>query len=227
MTDLTVTDYLLLDYISEYAGLLDEFGRPDVDLAMNKPHHRLHAIDLTSRLIKLMEHELISFDQNDKVYSPSFPIILELLESISQTPCTQLSSSELGWNIWVQLTAKGGSYWESFFAPQWNRFHIHGIGEDEAGTGYWNVEYGSRDLLQESIDIWREYLDIQQKDICIEKITPWQATYWKSLPEGYKASFTVKNMDSSFTPPEQCERLGALHTWRKEWKFPYQPLEAV
>jgi len=192
---------------------------------MNKPPHRLQTNDLTNRLLKLMDNELISFEQNEKICYPSCYLISEFLESISKIPVTKLASGELEWNLLVQLTAKGGSYWESMFNPQWNRFHIHSIsfGESEDESN-WDLEYGCLTLLHRSINIQKQFFNILEGEIPVERVSPWQATYWKTLSEGHKASFTVRGDYFDVIPQSAREELNNLHTWRKNWKHPYKRL---
>jgi hypothetical protein len=92
------------------------------------------------------------------------------------------------------LTQEGGRIWESFAAPQWD----------------WRIE--SRCYFDDTVEITaptekllKEYLSlfplddskIVESSLQFDTVEPWQATYWKQLPIGYRARFqSIRDWDS-------------------------------
>ncbi|MEG4322318.1 MULTISPECIES: hypothetical protein [unclassified Microcoleus] len=94
------------------------------------------------------------------------------------------------------LTPQGGARWEAMAHPDWNKFFIVNFreffpDEDEIfGT--------QREILEQLLSLDRLILG-KQHIPGTEKwnvLEPWEATYWKTLPQGYHVSCEFQHNDS-------------------------------
>ena len=90
------------------------------------------------------------------------------------------------------LTEKGGSIWEAFAAPEWNRFIDESYGRDEE-TLQDNI--GCLISANEELLInYFEHGDLGEFPAHRDKVKwdifkPWNATYWKTIPVGHRVRF--------------------------------------
>lgn len=145
-------------------------------MALNKPGHGLARAELVETPLDLPRAGLIYVKHgNRKLRSPTRRS-LELAVAESQAP----SRTTYG------LTPQGGAVWEAFAAPNWQRFvHDTGTPEDE-----WEVTCADRHFLDRYLAAVRREGDLDVSTLVIDEVKPWQATYWKRLPSGWRATFT-------------------------------------
>jgi hypothetical protein len=91
------------------------------------------------------------------------------------------------------LTAQGGQRWEDIACPDWSRFHeVDYIGQ-EAITDL-IVTAGSLARADEVLQL--EFPDHQLRRIPgidhLHELRPWHATYWKTLPVGYRLQWACE-----------------------------------
>jgi hypothetical protein len=91
------------------------------------------------------------------------------------------------------LTAQGGQRWEEIARPDWSRFHeLDYIGED-APTGL-IVTAGSLARAEEVLQ--SDFPRYQLRRIAgidrLHELRPWHATYWKTLPDGYRLQWACE-----------------------------------
>jgi hypothetical protein len=180
-------EYWLLEAVVrsplELPLLLDK----DLETALNKENHGLDRENLAKTLNNLSAQDLIRFVENQK----DFPLALNLEELLSafDKPGNAKES------IYYGLTPKGGAYWESFARPDWSQY-IDASATTVSGNGeatIWGAEIIGVDrekieqLLQSNIYYHKQSL--LPETVKRESLIPWQATYWKQLPAGYKICY--------------------------------------
>jgi hypothetical protein len=99
------------------------------------------------------------------------------------------------------LTAQGGERWEIYSKPDWSKYFSGFMNLD---TQVAELEGATKNVLKKCFE-FKHFLD----DIywCIsgteiwETLTPYHATYWKSLPDGYRVRYQFKEGEI-FSPSE-------------------------
>lgn len=107
------------------------------------------------------------------------------------------------------LTARGGRTWEHYARPDWSCYVASYIGyHPQEGT----IHASSREAAEAEFQRCMDDGDIAQpipESKQGEVLVPWQATYWKELPSGYRLRYAwVKRrqdlrrmMSASVSPP--------------------------
>lgn len=183
----------------------------------NKPWHGLSEEELIETFIYLSSNDLIfcefhrsSPSKDPKPKPKQYKLDLEFLKLL-------LYPDDLGLNICYGLTAKGGALWESITSPNWD-LYISGFATtlDDNSEGTWKciTEGSDRALIERCIDESGFATPVDPAAVVWTDFSPWQATYWKTLPHGYRAEYIGKNV-----PPEESslrEACGML-TGAPEW----------
>ncbi|OQW91341.1 MAG: hypothetical protein BWK78_04940 [Thiotrichaceae bacterium IS1] len=220
---MNIVDHLLLDYVSEYQVMLDDFARPNVGEIMNKPPHNLSEIELTTRLYKFVQNQLLVIFRETEICMPCFEELLTIVSTVCKIPSYKLFSIHLPKELQmeIRLTPQGGEVWESVFQPDWTKYCSHTIsfGTAEEDEREWIIEQPDLELLKAVIQIEKKYLMIKNDEIRIKPIRPWTATYWKTLPEVYQAYFiVVEDYSEEMLDDERAELNNHLLSWRRQWK---------
>lgn len=117
------------------------------------------------------------------------------------------------------LTPQGGAYWENLAHPNWNRYYKFSIVDIEKFTGYLDDEIyecemicSDRQLIEQLLNI-NCYLSVPDvyipgTEVVWDVLEPWQATYWKTLPRGYRVRYQARQNnlieDSNISLEEQA-----------------------
>ncbi len=111
-----------------------------------------------------------------KLSSEAIVSALDGPQPISRQPC-----------IYYRLTPEGASVWQSFASPEWDLFIDTTTGEF-VGTTEWRVRKFF-DLIH--------YLGIAviPASVIWDEVRPWKATYWKTLPVGYRVRFEYEERE--------------------------------
>jgi hypothetical protein len=99
------------------------------------------------------------------------------------------------------LTALGGAAWEERAQPDWSRFI-----DDSSDGDFRCVEGADLERLRRCIE-WREPDYELVGEPVFERLRPFQATYWKALPEGFRATRAVRPRPrprGTTGPPVRC-----------------------
>lgn len=102
------------------------------------------------------------------------------------------------------LTAAGGSVWERFAWPRWDRF-IDDFTEDHADDGICTrqITIGNRRLLSAYLDAVRREVDVVAGSETIRAVNDWRPVYWKSPLPAFECRL------------QMCERPGAFNdSWQ-------------
>ena len=190
--------------------------RDGLESMFNKPEHGLDTDRLTETLHELFCAGFIEAFRGDAyevAFAPSLDEIVAALweRGPRHNPlCTC-----------YRLTARGGEAWESFAAPRWERFVLEEIQYDEPGP-----------IPLTSMTSWCVSALLENlKLVCFEidesfgystTLGEWKATYWKSLPSGFRThtrwlrefpdpwSDELRNLAFS----GYCARRDAWYRWR-------------
>ena len=90
------------------------------------------------------------------------------------------------------LTQEGGTQWEAFAAPDWQKyidgsFHL----PDESENGIWELICADRTWLERYFEskCFYDPTDVSLKSVEWDYIAPWDATYWKQLEGAHSVRF--------------------------------------
>jgi len=99
-------------------------------------------------------------------------------------------------NACYYLTPQGGARWEAMAHPDWNKFFIvNFLGQFPYEEGFLGTQ---REIIEQLLALERllflyEHIPGTEKWNVLE---PWEATYWKTLPQGYHVSCEFQRNDS-------------------------------
>ncbi len=160
---------ILLDYIFDLQSRISDFVSPDVECIFNRPHHRFDSVKLKESLIRLNDDGYIYFLNDDG-------------QAIDHR---STNVSELNHRWFVSLTEEGGKHWEAVYLPDWKKYLV--IDSDpsinEASEAV-DIQGGSKEIIGTVIRDIKTKTDIFNLT-SIQIVSPWKATYWKTLDIGY------------------------------------------
>ncbi|MEH1938892.1 MAG: hypothetical protein V7L01_01565 [Nostoc sp.] len=156
---------------------------------------------------------------NEKPLRPIFKAEKPAILTLTQIEASL--SRESG--ILYYLTPKGGFHWETITHPDWSHF---------ASIIFSNTESEEIDL-EEVICPSKQFIEKYLSIDCYvspvihvpgtevwDVLSPWQATYWKTLPRGYRVRFQCVHNNwyiDSDTTPEWIEANDQANEWY--WEF--------
>ena len=152
-------------------------------------------------LLEAHQQELVIFsDDSDACdYLEKQHETLEL-----ESYCSIVDAEE---NVWVELTAKGGSFWEAAANPNWENFfrRISLGGEDPFET--WKYTCCDEKLIKKICDLIPLWMH-ERVVSCTgpERISPWEGLYWRSFTVGFE-----------FTLETACDSKIELHEEDYSW----------
>jgi hypothetical protein len=176
---LTGPEYWLLDLVSVTGHQLARLdSEKDIEIMHNRPSHGLDSRELVATLEGLFKAGLIECTGPDGT----------LIGAISNA-FLRSALDDNRWSYW--LTPKGGAAWESFSRPDWTKFIDE---ESYYETGTCVLTGMSRDRLEHYVSALAivEYLPDRGSPE-IRELGAWQATYWKTLPNGWRATIRRLN----------------------------------
>ncbi|BCM88787.1 hypothetical protein IAD21_00629 [Abditibacteriota bacterium] len=197
----------LLDSVIKYHHPLDILLAEDIEEQFNRKGHGLWEPELTALLYRMFSDGLL-------IASTSIPPLggpdwteVDFYPTFEQVRAGLHREID----IYYGLTAEGGKTWESLTNTQWNKC----VGESfcfKTRTRQiisMDVSRVRRELLHWDI---MDRISHRVKNAVWDVVIPWEATYWKTLPYGHRASFAKP----SFTE-EECESRPIRETYR-QWK---------
>jgi hypothetical protein len=179
---LTRGEYWLLETAVQYRIPSCCLGRSPkgVEEQFNKPGHGMDRALLIESLARLRDDGLIDFarceDVEKRIWLSNEGIADALSERRPQ-PAAQYTI--------YGLTGVGGACWEAFARPNWEQF-VHEEFDDEAKDGVLTC-MSETHLNRHLRDMNAAYVLLDNL-VNIEPIGEWQATYWRSLLSGYRAT---------------------------------------
>jgi hypothetical protein len=101
--------------------------------------------------------------------------------------------------IFYFVSPTGGKLWEAYSNPDWDRYVYDSYGKDE-------YELTSRSLpeIERYIEMirWSEGACVRSDSMRSTTIKPWQATYWKKLPDAHHVTFRAEKTGQFHLPQE-------------------------
>ena len=189
--------FTLLDYFFELRTRISDLIDPEMPMIFNRPHHGFDELELKKALLELSCSGYIIFtDYRDK----------------SKKLATQ-NARDLEEDWFISLTNKGGVCWEKFYSPEWDKYLVIDI--DMAAQS--NIETAS--ITCGSLEMIKMVLEriagsasiLHQTEI--EAISPWCATYWKTIDQGY-----IVRIEGTENLSELVSRTFSTVRWKKENK---------
>ncbi|WP_240360679.1 hypothetical protein [Pyxidicoccus caerfyrddinensis] len=182
-----VLDLWLLEVAMELPTPLHMLAEPNPHVALHMPDDpRFSREELCERLSFLSERGFIRVhempDGLEELYSP---------EQISRAIDARRNRSYFGYS----LTPEGGAAWERQARPDWSRYV--NAGEEPTADGAadaWVIEAASLETAEEEVRFHETLGDGNQPVHASkrgEELVPWQVTYWKTLPRGYRLHYTT------------------------------------
>lgn len=213
---LTRAEYWLLNAVVEVSCPLTFLDTPHIEVLFNKASHGLSRDRLIATLTEMFElgwitahrHTVGSDDDQelDRLSAQSIESALNEappVKRLKTSPCT-----------FYRLTPLGASVWEEFAAPDWNRYlslclPFSGSGE-YIGATEWR--------LRKYLDLVH-HLDIQVHPATVawDVVQPFEATYWKTLPLGYRVSFEFERTESLADWSKVPHEVMSLQLWY-DWR---------
>lgn len=222
-TDMDAKQFWFFDVAVRAYVPLNWLTAPNIEEILNREEHHLSRTEIICTLLDLKEREHIFFsysgrDGKDIIVDLSFQDIDSILDISDQQ--TFASSRRLSYG----LTAKGGAAWETITRPEWHKFYedYHELRDTnvllETGHSEWRGNFEVFTLIfgmQLLVAFHTSDLSklIHPGSIQYETLNPWQATYWKTLPKGYRITYDYDAFDGY----EEIQHL--------LWQKPRKPLE--
>ncbi|MFP2908521.1 hypothetical protein ACLESD_26395 [Pyxidicoccus sp. 3LFB2] len=180
-------DLWLLEVAMELPTPLHMLVAPNPHVALNMPDDpRFSREELCERLSGLAERGFIRIhefpDGFEELFSPR-----EISRAIdARRPRSFFSYA---------LTPEGGAVWERHARPDWSRYVNAGEEPGPAGApAAWVIEAVSLEVAEEEFR-FHEALGDENQPVLESKrgeaLAPWQVTYWKTLPRGYRLRYTT------------------------------------
>lgn len=200
-------------------------SREDVEFGMNLPWHGLRPDELSSSLLFLFHRGdiHIGYLEQYTLLKPEDKVTKEnILSALIATPISS-PDSEIALYYW--LSAQGGSRWEAMVSPNWSRYLDDSIcfEPDErqlkelhpelvVAFEHTHIDVGIQEYTCIDRAYIQHYYQWWTKDVGFQvvpgterwqRITPWQATYWKTLAHGYKLQCLVTEAASETEYPHR------------------------
>ncbi len=204
---LSRAEYWILETAVQFGVPLCYLGanKVSIEAQFNKPGHGLDNSELASCLHNLFSVGAIEARRRDDelAFMPTREQIVAALDS--KPPTRGRTASE--YDFLYRLSPTGCSIWEAFAAPEWERFLL----EDFDYEGYvGTLTCVTRSRIERYLDylvLHSDHYAIQRDTIKIVECGEWDATYWKRLHEGFRASFAWSK--PSLRPSSLLERLAS------------------
>lgn len=178
---LTRGEYGLLESVVEAKNPLRWLAADNLNVILNKTAHGLSLPLLRETLFDLFEKKWIESYQSlsDEPIKLSRPEIETVLCETSHPH-----------QIYYGLTSLGGTVWEAFAQPDWNRFIVHTITCENTEDELAEFICADKKLLESYFHGIHHIGIIPKKNaIQYDTLEPWQATYWKELSRGFRIRF--------------------------------------
>ncbi|HEY0232740.1 MAG TPA: hypothetical protein VGC55_15945 [Dokdonella sp.] len=152
-----------------------------IDIVLNKRGHGLNLDELAQTLCRLAERgwiELLRDIQSEALLHPEKAEIGRILEE----------KGLFRDGAFYRLTTSGAQAWESFARPEWHRYILRSsYGEEDSPTE--EVIAASEKSLKQYMASVAHETPIEPGSEVYDEQRPWRATYWKTLPVGFRCRY--------------------------------------
>jgi hypothetical protein len=172
----------LLEAAVKYRIPLAFLAMTDDEMArmLNHPSHHMTRDELLRTLGSLfMRGELVG---SQEVLGDHVPTAQQIRTALA--PPVRLPNGGISWGsgedapLFYGLSPAGAARWERMAEPEWERYFELASAEDDT----WELVAGSQQRLDELLNSTKPPEGVIERDI----LRPWEATYWKTLPSGYR-----------------------------------------
>lgn len=182
----------------------------NVDEILNRPHHNLSRSELPVVLERMFERGDLFLEyrnhseQRSRTRAPSRS---EIEAALYMSHTERIDQAE---QVFYGVTALGGALWETLSHPQWDDFFLEGYGIDPYEG---EMSASTRSLIEERLALipYDSFIKaIVPESVRWSVLQPWEATYWKQLPIGYRIEFTYLPLSEAetlarSTPPDHVQ----------------------
>ena len=201
----------LLDVVATFQIPIQWLLASNVEALLNRESHGLAASEVANRLANLLDAGQIGGE------------LLNLRGREVADALTERSPETL----YYGLTKSGGDLWESIFHPSWELYVDATEGPEPERV---EISSATRDLVDECVGhIYQGSLSSKLAipgSHCWYHLQPWHATYWKTLPAGWRLEFRASPSDTDMglrpSEPQKAEYhrteafLQRIRRWRDD-----------
>ena len=199
-------EYWILELVTEYPHFVNWLFAENLDEVINKPSHGLERIEIINILKSFVDKKYI-FLRNHKSGKNIENPTKEFFETSSIIPWEKHP-------ILYGLTNDGGHLWEQFAMPDWNKYiscYYDSLPEEEKVGSIEGVELDFLHSYMISLD--KHEIKVDRDSITTQVIKPWEATYWKTLPECYRMEFRYEHRKTKYNQPEPWWLRSLWYRW--------------
>ena len=193
-------EYWLLETVVEFlfpvSGLMDD----DFEYSLNKKGHELTRDALVETLHLLISAGLIYAESE----ASGFILTHEHIERALDEPALDIHPIDWKTVTYYGLTQEGGAQWETFAAPDWQRYiDASSRLTDDAEGIIWEVICADKDWLERYFESKYFYDpgEVSLASVEWDYISPWDATYWKQLEGAYRVRFQAQDKSEENDEP--------------------------
>lgn len=194
-------EYFLLDIVIEGRHFINVLTKPDIELYLNRITPKLSQKQLFIHLKNLFDSGyIVAYKKNGDKFIPTDKEIKKYLYS----PKKKSIAPPYG------LTEKGGALWEEYSFPNWDRYVYASYSVNDG-----EIISADKTLVERYLNLhpYRGKFIISGSETW-DILSPWQATYWKLLPIGYRVQFLYKDQLMQTPVPETIHhQLQDIETW--------------
>ncbi|QDT15192.1 hypothetical protein [Alienimonas californiensis] len=214
---LTRGEYWILNSLVEHSHSLCGYGYPDryLWLLFNRQPHGLSEDELVLTLLGLFNAGWIEGEVDGETTTPFVPDGTTIRAALQ----SEFDHSDPDWPrllhaatppIHLRLTSEGGAVWEAFAEPRWEDF-IDDFSDSNEPLENRTVRATRRDHGRQYLRCWAERDRFDPDAVVWKPVSPFPATYWKTLPVGFEAQFRCAPQHASGRmAAAEFERIDAL-----------------
>ncbi|MBI3651514.1 MAG: hypothetical protein HY231_10890 [Acidobacteria bacterium] len=187
-------EYWLLDHIVLGGDSIGELLADRWNQHSNEPPHDFSPSELKEALDSLFRRgDILAEEYNRTKRRFEDVLFIPSLDQIED--CFTRRSV-----IYYRLTQQGGRCWEQYSNPDWNKFVTGDFGFPPVNQA--NIASCDRSLVEAyfACPWFKKSHSVIEGTESWEVVTQWQATYWKTLPIGYRLNFRYTEKESSQEP---------------------------
>jgi len=171
-------EFWLLDVVVTGRVHLDWLLWEELEVALNRPGHGLDPDALLNLVDRLFRGGFID------AYGPRCSDDREDLGRSLHRSEIEAALHGCGPVMSYGMTSRGGARWEALAKPDWSRFL-----DESAGLDPDEVEVAGLDRDRVASHIRQHTLfPVAPDSERWETLVPWEATYWKTMPRGYRVT---------------------------------------
>lgn len=172
----------LLDAAFEAFVPLHWLAAANLEEILNRPGHGLSAADIATELANGLEAGELRIRADPQLQLDVRALSRQDLFRLIAQPINDYQP------CWFGLTGSGGAIWEHHVRPDWRRYGTHALGVSSG-----RIEAACDHLAEEILELAGHIIGREPRPASIRrsKLRPWTATYWKTLPEGFRITFNL------------------------------------